>query len=237
MTTVRVECAKCGGTRNCNVTASFKEVGGNEFYSSEVMWNIIQCCGCDYTFVQSVETNSEDFIFYKDTDGSEVSAPRETIKYWPALSRRQRPEWMEAYGIRGDTGIGDVTALDRALVEVYGALDGDLKLLSGIGIRTVFDIGAELLGINEKLSFTKKLDALVSAGHIGAIDRDRLEILVEAGNASAHRGWTPKHTDLDIMMGILEHFISHAFISPARAKQLDKKAKQVKDRVPPRKNK
>jgi hypothetical protein len=106
--------------------------------------------------------------------------------------------------------------------------------LSGIGIRTSFDVAAELLGIDPAKSFEEKLDALVSGEHIGKVDRDRLETLVDAGSASAHRGWVPSADDLDTMMAILEHFVFEAFVAPARRKKLDAKAVEMKAKVPAR---
>jgi hypothetical protein len=91
-----------------------------------------------------------------------------------------------------------------------------------------------LLGIDPSTSFAEKLDELVSAGHIRVAEKDRLQTLVDAGNASAHRGWQPTADDLDTMMSILEHFVEDSFIAPARRNLLDEQAKKIKAKVPPR---
>jgi hypothetical protein len=119
-------------------------------------------------------------------------------------------------------------------VELYSALNNDLFILSGIGIRTTFDVASELLGVEPSKTFSEKLDRLVTQEHIGRVDRDRLETILEAGSASAHRGWQPRPDDLNTMMDILEHFISEAFIVPERKRRLDARAAEMRAKVPPR---
>jgi hypothetical protein len=135
-----------------------------------------------------------------------------------------------------DQGIAaeNVDGLDAAMIELYGALDNDLRILAAIGIRTTYDIASELLGINAEMTFEKKLDALVTSGRIGKLDKARLEMVVDAGSASAHRGWQPLPEDLETMMDVLEHFIYESFVAPARKEKLDAKAAKVKKTVPPR---
>jgi hypothetical protein len=128
----------------------------------------------------------------------------------------------------------DVRDLNASLKELYGSLDNSLNMLAAIGIRTAFDIATELLKIDQEQTFARKLDDLVINGHIGAVDRSRLETLIDAGSASAHRGWRPNFGDLDTMMDVLEHFIEHAFVTPERKKELDAKVTEMKGQVPPR---
>ncbi len=127
-----------------------------------------------------------------------------------------------------------MTVLDRALLELYGALDNDLRMLSGIGIRTAYDIASELLGIDSELTIAVKMDALVTNNKISALDRSRLETMVDVGSASAHRGWRPQPSDLATMMNVLEHFVYEAFVAPARKAKINEDADRVKKTVPPR---
>lgn len=180
-------------------------------------------------FVQTVSTNSEDVSYFTNEIGEEDYEHTETVNYWPALAKRERPSWLHRGGIEAP----DVERLDDALLELYTALENDLNILAGIGIRTSFDVASELLEIDTELRFNQKLDGLVAQGHIGAVDRERLAKLVDAGSASAHRGWKPTRAELSTMMDLLEHFIQQAFIEPHRRKQLDEKVGKLK--VPPRK--
>ena len=182
-------------------------------------------------FAQTDVTTSEDYNQYYDEDGQEQCEMNHTYNYWPALSKRARPEWMGEYGL---TGVNDVDALDTAMVELYGALNSNLPMLSAIGIRTCFDVASEVLEVDPALTFAEKLDALVETKRIREVDRERLETAVEAGNASAHRGWKPEPNDLATMMNILEHFVFDAFVQPNRRKQLDEDALKVKGITPPK---
>ena len=137
----------------------------------------------------------------------------------------------------GEYGLDDiknVDALDAAMVELYGALNSNLPMLSAIGIRTCFDVASEFLEIDPTFTFAEKLNALVETKRIREIDRERLETAVDAGGASAHRGWKPKPDDLATMMTILEHFVFDAFVQPNRRKQLDEDALKVRGKVPPK---
>lgn len=230
----KAECSKCGGVRNCDVKGAHLVTYHDEHYSSWTHWRILQCRGCENTFVQVVDTNSEDFTHYREQDGSEGMEYDQTIRYWPALSRRSRPNWMSEYGIIGAEGV-DVETLDKVLIELYGALDNDLRMLAAIGVRTAYDTAAELLGVNPDFTFAEKMDELVREGKIGSLDRVRLETMVDAGSASAHRGWRPSPQELDAMMNLLEHFVEETFIVPARKAKLNAEAGKVKRSVPPRK--
>lgn len=226
----KAECSVCGGIRNCKIRGTFDENGGNDDYSWRKIWYMLQCRGCENVFVQTVSSNSEEYDHYTDEQGNDDVVYREIVKYWPALSSRKMPDWFEAGGIAGN----DNAELDDALNEVYGALSGDLRRLAATGIRTTFDVASERLGIDPALTFKEKLQALVSAGHIGKHDEARLEVLVEAGSASAHRGWKPNSDDLETMAGILEQFIFDAIVQPSKKTLLDEKANKMKASVPVR---
>jgi hypothetical protein len=226
--TVRAECARCGGTRNCKVQGRFRDNGedADGYFQWWEDWRILQCLGCDYVFVQKVSSNSES---YSHDENGDIELD-EVASYWPALAKRKRPEWMSDAGIDAS----GVEKLDEALVELYGALNNDLFILAAVGIRTSFDVASEILGVDPSVSFKTKLDGLVDKGHIGKADRSRIEVLVDAGSASAHRGWKPTPQDLVIMTEILEHFVHDAFIAPSRKARLDAKAAKMKATVPPR---
>lgn len=225
----KARCSTCGGMRNCDVLGQHEEHGEDEDYSWEKSWYILRCRGCDHVFFQTVATNSEDsYCGYDDVD----FRPVETTDYWPALAKRKMPDWV-THDIYADAD----GALHEALIELYKALDNDICILAAIGIRTAFDIAAELLGTNTELPFKKKLEHLVKAGHIGIVDQGRLETLVDAGSASAHRGWRPSVEDLNTMMEVLEQFMHEAFIAPTKNQHLDAKLVKVKSKVPTRKAK
>jgi hypothetical protein len=105
-----------------------------------------------------------------------------------------------------------------------------MPIAAAITMRTAFDRVTELLKIDPSLPFSKKLQALFDKGEIALRDKEVLEPLVEAGNAAAHRAWTPKAEELTTMLLILEALVHRAFI-------LSKQVKALKRRTPKRKKK
>ena len=227
----KAECSNCGGERNCWIRTRFLQQGGDNDFSWQVTWLTLECQGCEHVFVQTISTNSEAYENYYEPDGSSNYHVIETLSYWPAISKRNRPEWMSEAGIDAE----NVEDLDKSLLELYGALDNDLHMLAAIGIRTSFDIASRLLDIDPELSFIKKLETLVTTARISTLDFSRINVLVIAGSASAHRGWIPTAEELKSMMEILEHFIFITFVEPARRTRLDARALELQARIPHRK--
>jgi hypothetical protein len=229
--TMKAECGCCGGIRNCDIHGEHTEIyNDGVLFEAWKTWRILKCRGCGYVFIQMAASNSEDYDQEYDVDGSTNITLNETFEYWPALSKRKMPDWMEN-GIEAK----NAAPLKHSMRELYGALENDLNRLAAIGMRMSFDIATERLGVGPERSFKEKLNELVSKGFIGIVDKERLEVLVDAGSASAHRGWSPTMEDLRSMMDILEHFVETAFVEPFRRRALDAKAAKVKTGVPKRK--
>jgi hypothetical protein len=227
-------CADCGGLRNCDIRGSAVESwdDADGMVWGKTNWFILQCRGCDHVFCQTVKIFSEEYSHEWDEAAQEnVVVYDETIAYWPAISNRMSPDWFTPLGFSGDSS--DV--LYSSMGELYIALDNDLARLAAAGVRTVFDIASELLGVDANLTFKEKLDGLVSSGRINGVDRDRLEALTEAGSASMHRGWVPTPADLSTMVDILEHFVHRTFVLPTLEQRLTEKSASLRKTVPARK--
>lgn len=227
----KVHCAQCGGLRNCEVRAHHAERHDEEPVQWRIDWYILECRGCEHVFAQTVATDSETYDHDYDQDGELQTYYLETVRYWPSLAKRVRPPWMTEIGITG-VELPDAGKLFVVLDELYTALDNDLRTLSGIGIRTAFDVASEALGVEPSLPFKLKLDALADKNCISLTEASRLGVLVNAGNAAAHRGWRPEQSELIVMMDVLEGFIDAAFVQPARTQQLDQQVEELKGRVP-----
>lgn len=229
----RALCGNCGGDRNCHIHGRKVEKLSNPVISWRKEWLLLQCKGCDNIFVKTSESDSESYyVNYDDETGELQEVPIETIKHWPAISARKTPDWFKGDRLHGRK---DTKPLSASLIELYGALNADLNMLAGIGIRTTFDVASELLGVDPGLRFNKKLEDLVLKGHIGKADQTTISTLIDAGSASAHRGWKPTNQDLETLMDVLEHFIETAFVAPAKKAQREQKMKEVKNNVPVKK--
>ncbi len=205
---IKGHCPDCGSGKWADPVGHYNEYerdDQNDIWAS-TDHRILKCRGCDKVYHQTDFIFSEDIDYQRDpSTGEEVADYIHTIHYWPAPIKQVRPKWLN----RVPTVDMD---LYKLLNEVYSALDVDLAVLAAIGIRTTFDRGSELLGVDPSLPFSKKLDELVKLGATGATERDALSVMTDAGSASAHRGWRPTPEQLDTMMQIIEAFVHRNFI-------------------------
>jgi hypothetical protein len=108
------------------------------------------------------------------------------------------------------------------LVEVYVAIERKLLTLASMGLRAIIDMVC-LEQVGDKGSFKEKLNALCK---IEVISRKQTEVLltvIDSGNASAHRGFTPDEVDIDTVLGVVEHLLSTVYVHPKGAAELAKK--------------
>jgi hypothetical protein len=177
---------------------------------------MLKCGGCKTVFFHEETLCSEDY--------DPAGRPETRVTVYPAPAKRKRPDWFSLFGLQ--------PGIYSLLEETYNALDVDARVLSATGARTVFDHASERLKIKPALTFKEKLDELQNRGHISASERTALDILTDAGNAAAHRGWKPTTAQLDTVMSILEAFIHRKFIVEFGAarlkKQIPKRQKRKK---------
>ena len=59
---------------------------------------------------------------------------------------------------------------------------------------------------------SSKLAAAVQAGHLTSDERKTLEAAILAGNAAAHRGFTPSEQQIEDVLGIVEHLLQGRYV-------------------------
>lgn len=227
-------CPTCNGPRECEVKGCFQKT---EHYEYDTVWSnyyLLACNGCNCVFFQTEQIDTETIDQarslgeYIDPQSSAI------ITTWPVPPKRQAPEWFKngwiCIDIFDPTICFDTTNLSTTLREVYLAYDKGLYTLASIGIRTCFDIVSNLLGVDSNLPFKNKLTKLVAEKKILQQEKDNLEILVDAGSASAHRGWNPDSQQVSTLIDVLENFIVNAIIIPTKTK----KVAAIKNKIPPR---
>lgn len=111
--------------------------------------------------------------------------------------------------------------------EVHTGIAADLRALTAMGIRTIvdlviFDHFGEDLG-----TFKEKLSRLAASGRLTAQQHQALDAVVEAGNAAAHRGFTPSADELRAMMSALSVLLQSIYV-------LDEVTVQLRAATPPR---
>jgi Domain of unknown function (DUF4145) len=87
--------------------------------------------------------------------------------------------------------------------------------------------GHLLLEQDPKGGFEGKLSGLVDRGFISPREKTTLEAVADAGNASAHRGYTPTAERLGHIVDIIENFLQRAFV-------LSRAADEVRNSTPRR---
>ena len=123
--------------------------------------------------------------------------------------QRQKPDWF-----------GQLPDAPRELLaEIYSALTLDLRALPAMGVRAVIDIVCVGL-VGDSGSFERKLDRLREGGHISDTECSILSVAIDAGSASAHRGYVPSRDDLASLLDIVEHMLRAQYVLPAAAKKM-----------------
>lgn len=229
---MKAHCPSCDGLRNCRVEGCFKKTESDGEVDFWTDYYLLVCQGCNSIFFQIEHRNSKEVHSGLDFNGRYFHKYISTIKTWPSPLKRLIPERFKKY--EDHIYYNYSKLLGRMLEEVYEAYDKDLLILASVGIRTCFDIVSTSLGIDPNLSFAKKLEKLLEGGHVTEIEKDILAVLVEAGNASAHRGWSPQSQDVSILLNILENFIENTIIKPIEKKILEETAPTIKEKIPPR---
>ena len=136
---------------------------------------------------------------------------------YPSFTKDPVPEWTK-----------DLEPICMSLFwEVYKALSSNLNTLAMMGIRTLIDIYA-----NNKVGdiggFDKKVKKLLDDKFISNEQHSLLQIVIEAGHASSHRGYQPAKTDVESCLKIIESL----FMLTSFGDEL----KEIKSKIPSRAN-
>lgn len=215
---VKAYCAVCHGEKNSWLRAEYTEKGGEGADCWSESYQTVQCCGCDKLSVRHeiwrAKWDEADF----DEQGRPVTRRGAKVTYHPAQTVRAKPAWADKLS---DEILRDV------LDESYLALNNGQRMLASVGARTLLDRAGHILIGDVRGGFEGKLSALVDGGHISAQEKDSLDAVADAGNASAHRGYTPTPERLSRIFDIIENFLHRAFVlAPA--------ADEIRKTTPPR---
>lgn len=98
------------------------------------------------------------------------------------------------------------------LPEVHGAVGMNLNTLAAMGIRAVVDVVCQDQLGGDKGGFESKLKGLHDAGHLNAMEHSALSAVVDAGNAAAHRGFSPDASSVKAMLDALNHCLFSVYV-------------------------
>ncbi|QDG94035.1 DUF4145 domain-containing protein [Rhizobium rhizogenes] len=223
---VLAHCPTCNDKRNCDLHAevdkpwNYSDRQGNSMWGAS-RYRFLECRGCETVFYQHSSWNSESLDPYYTRGGEELFDHDVDLTTYPSPNVQIRPIWEDI-----------IQAIDPQLKtilhQMYVAIENQAYILAAVGMRTVLDRATEILNIiDPNESFEKKLTALKSSGLVGQTEYEILDVIVDAGNAAAHRGWSPSKDDTQKMTNALEAFLHRAFI-------VGKDALTIKSKIPPR---
>lgn len=222
---VKAHCPTCDGERTCDVHGHvyvpwhYEDRRGNSM-SGGVDHSLLQCRGCETVFYLDDSWNENDVDYWYDDNGeTQADAVRTKVTY-PKPESKTRPVWLDAMG-KIDSQLHSI------LNEMYAAYDNHAYILTAVGLRTALDRGTEVLGIDPAKGFGEKLADLQAGGWIGTTEHDILGVVTDAGNAAAHRGWSPSAQEVTQLLYAMEVFLQRAFI-------IGKQALGIKANIPPK---
>tara|TARA_R110002126_G_scaffold28337_1_gene94157 strand:+ start:7058 stop:7708 length:651 start_codon:yes stop_codon:yes gene_type:complete len=172
------------------------------WWSSE--YDLFVCQGCGDVTLRQKERFSEDF------------PPASTISYYPPRVARQIPDWQWSVEDKEVLGL---------LKEVYVALQADARRLAMMGCRAVLD-RIMVQSVGDVGTFPEKLNRMVDERRLSQADRDVLDAAIDAGSASAHRGYEPTPRVLGHVVSIVEHSVQSTLLPEV--------AEEIKAKTPKR---
>ncbi|MHA3787218.1 DUF4145 domain-containing protein [Flavobacterium hauense] len=166
------------------------------------LWLVSKCLGCEKINFKHISRQSPD----KSGD---------VVFYFPRKPIREIPYWVRKLPVK----------YLEIVHEIYVCVNEGLHILAVTGIRTLLDIF--IVGkVGDVGSFKQKLNRLVGQGVITSGKANVLEALIEAGNASAHRGYKTDKETLFEILDIVENLLQSEIV--------DRSVNSIKGKVPPR---
>ncbi|WP_230982036.1 DUF4145 domain-containing protein [Pseudomonas sp. Bc-h] len=224
--TEKFPCKKCCLRSNHKIVATYTERGSEDCGGgNSVEWTvhnqIIQCLGCEEISFRVDSSNSEDWDHDEYGDAYWVS----TVTFYP--------------GRVVGSKIIDHESLPLDIEDIYretrSALDNDLLIISGIGIRTILDtICSDVKAKGRNLE--QKIDDLNARSLVTEEGVQTLHKIRVLGNHAAHRGKAPTKNQLLLALEVIEHILIGTYIIPYRAKKVFKNLEAKKALPPPEQN-
>jgi hypothetical protein len=166
------------------------------------LWLVSKCFGCEK-------------INFKHITRQLPDKSRDVVFHFPQNPIREVPYWVRKLPIQ----------YLEIVNEIYVCVNEGLHILAVTGIRTLLDIFI-VAKVGDVGSFKQKLNRLVTQGIITSGKADVLGTLIEAGNASAHRGYKTDRDTLFQILDIVENLLQSEIV--------DRSLDNIKGKVPPR---
>jgi hypothetical protein len=214
MSNKKAHCNVCGGDRNHTAlhAESTRWDDDEQGICGGDTYETLKCCGCDAIKLRHVSWFSED--------------DEPSITYFPPAVFRRHPEWFDELTVKAHPDNDFVVDL---LNEVYVALHNNLTSLATMGVRALLEkiMISQSGDLGSFAAHVKKFEEL---GHISKKQRERLDVILDAGHAAMHRIYSPESSDVIILLDITENIIESVFLH-------DSQVEKLKRNVPAKKRK
>jgi len=187
----RFFCNKCKSKTKHFIRSDFQKTDDAEIVWSTERWLIVECCGCESLAAVRATLFSEDVSPHLSEDEvKSVNSGDWILSVFPPVSYRTAPPWFE--DLPDDT-------LQTISTEIYRSLGSGSHYLATFGSRTLIDRLIVLI-VGDQDNFSKGLKALEDDGKLSQHEKAILTPVVDAGNAAAHRGWSPSKEQIAIIL-------------------------------------
>jgi len=220
--TFQAHCPRCNGERKCEIHGAldlpWERSDDRHLMYGQVDHKLARCCGCEEVFYHKSSWDSEDWDGeYHPVTGEQIMIfPVKNLTYPAPEKKSQKPDWAwNIYKIDPQ--------LHTILDETYQAYEVRSFILASVGLRTAFDRATELLKIDPALNLEEKVQELRKNGFIGETEAMTLGVVANAGNAAAHRAWSPSQEEFQTLLTTLEQFVHRTIVSGKSALSIAQK--------------
>jgi len=207
-------CPECEREMNCKVEKEYinnRSFPVNDEFSIDVCDTlaVLICQGCGVGFFRKNSWHSEAY----DETTTEIFPPCDPVAHSPKFQSYEIVEFSL------DSGAD--MFLYGLYLEISSALNAGLTKLAAMGIRTLADglciklVGEQPEGIsaNLKKTFEEK--------HISQSEFELFSRVLEIGNSSAHRMFSPALDDVRLCLEAAERLMHHVYIAPKNLQKLN----------------
>jgi hypothetical protein len=175
------------------------------FYGWNNEYQIIQCQGCETVSFRKTHENSDDMVMTGPNDWE----PAKQVNLYPNHEECRLP-------------LADIhllpNNLERIYIETLNALNSELKVLAGIGIRAIIETVCKDKSATGTDLFLK-VNNLVSQGVLTQDGAEILHKLRSLGNAAAHEVKPHSYVELGLAFDVVDHLLQGVYILPHHAKK------------------
>ncbi len=201
---MKIFCHKCGKQTNHKVLAEKQNSSRDE---EDMAWRethyLAQCAGCD-AITYAIETWSE---YDWNPQSGEIET---TWKTYPRGATERQP-------IDGELELP--TKVRVIYKEVIGAMNAQLPVLSGVGLRALI----ESICRDQKIAggnLEKLIDGLATSGVLSKVQADILHTHRFLGNVAAHEITSAQPRELVAALEIAENILRTIYVLPNLSKQV-----------------